>query len=372
MTDVPALEFWFQYNPVKINAGVGMLDKLDQLVSRGRVLLLSSPGFTIRGQTGRIEKVLGANRVAAYDQVMPNPDLDHLDDLTCKFMDTGIENIVALGGGSVLDTAKVLSVTLPSKIERPLEKMFRHGYAHKWKLRIPVIGIPTTSGTGAEVTPFATIWDTTNKKKFSLADDKLFPKYAVLDPHLTLTLPQKETLYSGLDTISHALESIWNRKRTPVSQALAMQSLDYANTSLVNLFEEPENLGARTKMQQASTLAGLAISQTRTAIAHSISYPLTTHFNIPHGLACGFTLLAILRFLDKQGLLREFSIILESTQRMLSGFDLENEILRYTNYDELFGLATEMYTPDRADNFIIGVNKRDIISFLKGSFRCHS
>src|SRR5690606_10586758 len=125
-----------------------------------------------------------------------------------------LTGLIALGGGSVLDATKLLAVTIHSSVDRPLHLALREDIGGDWRRSIPLITIPTTSGTGSEVTPFATVWDTAAQKKHSVMGDALFPDHCILDPLLTLSLPYDETLYTGLDATSHALESLWNHHRT--------------------------------------------------------------------------------------------------------------------------------------------------------------
>lgn len=363
---------WFHHNPVQVYAGSGAFKQLHQLVPEGRSLFITSGGFTARGVTERVLSGVGADRTIVHDGVRPNLGLDELDELTVEYRCAKIASILALGGGSVLDTAKILSVTLANGNRRSLSEIFRDGKAERWPVKIPVIAVPTTAGTGAEVTSFATVWDRLERRKCSLDSDRLFPRYALLDPRLTLTLPYSETLYGALDTVSHALESLWNRKRTPVSQALAVQSLRHVNDALRDVLEDPDDLGKRAQMQYASMLAGLAINQTGTAIAHSISYPLTVHFGVPHGLACGFTLSSILKFVNVRGILPESGPLLSAVEELLDGLGLQDEMSGYMTCEEASGLIGKMYTPERAGNFIAGVDRSDIAFILKESFRCRS
>ncbi len=363
---------WFHHNPVQVYAGAGAFRQFCQLVPEGRSLFVTSGGFTTRGLTEKILAQLGADDTIVHDRVRPNPDLDDLDDATAEYRDAKIASILALGGGSVLDTAKILSVTLANRTRSSLAEIFRQGRNRKWPEKIPVIALPTTAGTGAEVTSFATVWDRIGKQKFSLDNSQLFPRYALLDPCLTLTLSYRETLYGALDTMSHALESLWNRKRTPVSQALAVQSLRHVNDALRDVLEEPGSVNKRAQMQYASMLAGLAINQTRTAIAHSMSYPLTTYFDVPHGLACGFSLSSILRLVNALGVLPESGPFLRTIEELLDSLGLEDEMSGYASYEEVSGVIDRMYTPARAGNFIVDIDRNGIESILKESFRCRS
>ncbi|SFX25076.1 phosphonoacetaldehyde reductase [Marinospirillum alkaliphilum] len=329
---------WSHHNPVRILAGRGCLEMLEQEVTDGHWLLVTTAGATRRCLTEKILNLLPQIKISVCDGITPNPELDHLDQLTAGYRSQQIDGLIALGGGSVMDAAKVLSVTLPSELEKPLATSLREGKGQAWNINLPVIAIPTTSGTGAEVTPFATVWDQSEHKKHSVTGDCVYPILAVMDPELTLTLPHDETLYTGLDAISHALESLWNKNKTPVSEAWAWQALELANKALPIALKEPANLDAREKMQQASLLAGLAISQTRTAIAHSISYPLTSHYGVPHGLACSFTLLTLIRMWQKEKTVDQ-NKTLEQTKKLLKRIEAKKLIFGFASKKEVMMVA---------------------------------
>lgn len=343
---------WSHYNPVRVDFGAGALRRIASHVgSEGNVLLVTTEGFVRRGQAGAIADSLGTARTTVYSGVTPNPQLDELDQATARFSGLEPVAIVALGGGSALDAGKTLSVTLPSGESNPLDRRLRGGQPQAWQRAIPVIAIPTTSGTGAEVTPFATVWDDVHHRKHSVAGDLIFPAVAILDPELTLSLPPQETLHTALDAISHSLESLWNRNRTPLSESFSAQALRLAIDALPVVLANPADLQARARMQQASMLAGMAISQTRTAIAHSISYPLTSHFGVPHGLACSFTLPNIIdRYLAEQDE-PNLAPLFMAARDLLRGLDLFSLLSRYASSAQIEALKGEMFQPGRADNY---------------------
>lgn len=345
---------WSHVNPVRVTAGIGALAHLPSLLpGQGTLLLVTSAGFTRRGVSQQLVEQIGSSRVLVYDEVMPNPEVDSLDHAAVRLREAKPTGIVALGGGSVMDTAKVLAVTLPSLLAQPLAEVFRSKSHPKWLQRLPVVAVPTTSGTGAEVTPFATVWDRTTRAKHSLAGECIYPAHALLDPELTLSLPHYETLFPALDAISHALESLWNKHRTPVSAALSLQALCLAVEALPLVLERPRNLKARARMQQASLLAGLAISQTRTAVAHSISYPLTSHFDVPHGLACSFILPELLR-LNIPTLSADYPhqrSLFTALFDLLRGLHLHEYMAHYASAAQVAELEGAMSTKGRIDNF---------------------
>ena len=136
------------------------------------------------------------------------------------------KSVIAIGGGSVIDSAKAIRASMNLVETQPLIKFFRSNLKIRWSNTVKLVVIPTTSGTGSEVTPFATIWDARLNKKYSLTGDFVYPTYAILDPRLTSSLGRELTLYSGLDATSHALESIWNKNSHEESINIAIKALD--------------------------------------------------------------------------------------------------------------------------------------------------
>jgi alcohol dehydrogenase len=230
------------------------------------------------------------------DSVETNPDLNHLQNLVNDMQELHLDCIVAFGGGSAIDSAKVFALGL-SPACRNLSIRELMGVASNLITgsALPLYALSTTAGTGSEVTPYATIWDHSERRKLSLAGPAVYPHTAFVDPELSDAVPLNVTLNTGLDAINQAAESIWNRNMTPMSEILAHRALKQGMPTLPRLLNDLDNPNLRDAMAEVSLLAGLAISQTRTSLCHSISYPLTAHFGVPHGLACAFTMPAVLR-----------------------------------------------------------------------------
>ncbi|MBF0409186.1 MAG: phosphonoacetaldehyde reductase [Candidatus Riflebacteria bacterium] len=358
---------WSHFNPVKIFADVSLFEVLPEyLPANGALLLVTTPGFTRRGLTKLLVDKIDSDRMLVCDNVTPNPDLTDLESLINEYRPLNIKTIIAVGGGSALDTAKVLSVAIPSSYKNPLTETLKDGKSQLWNESLPVICVPTTSGTGAEVTPFATVWDKKSGRKHSVYGESVFPRYALLDPSLTATLDEDNRLYPGLDCISHSLESLWNKNRTAASIANALFSLELALKSLPETMKNPGDLDARRNLQHASLLAGLAISQTKTAIAHSISYPLTLYYNIPHGLAASFTLKAILRSIKTDIFVSEGRI--EEILQLLSKYDLPKRILQYLSFDDAEKCLPEMFLTERGNNFLDIPTTEMVRAILLNSF----
>lgn len=370
---------WTYFNPVRVVFAPGCSARLADHVEFGRMVLVTSPGFTKRGVVDRIRASLGERLVAVLDDVKPNPDLRDVDRQAAVIREAKPDCIIGLGGGSSMDTAKALARLLAQPSGATLAAHFRDGVALAPTPALPVVAIPTTAGTGAEVTPFGTVWDFERAKKYSVAGDDLYPTAAILDPELSLGLPPDVTISSGLDAISHAFESTWNRNASPITLGFATKSLQLSLPALPRLKDDPGDIQARRAMMEASLLAGLAISQTRTALAHSISYPLTARFDLPHGIACSFTLPALLRFNADadDGRLSDLARALgfDGAAELASGVETVFHRLSVagmfwncvSNEERVLELLDEMLTPGRAENNLKKANPEDISRIVKAA-----
>lgn len=287
---------WQYHNPVAVHFGAGCVDALPRLLAGRRATLVTFPEAAGLGLTARLERLLGASLVAIIDRTQANPDVDGLAELYRDFWartDQG-EILVAVGGGSVLDTAKALMVGTADGSFEALIALLATGKPFTPHRIKPLIAIPTTAGTGSEVTPWATIWDRGAGKKYSLHLKETWAEAALVDPALSLSLPAGPTLAAGLDALSHALESIWNVNANPVSDTHAVTAARAMLATLPALIGDLGNLELRGRMSLAALQAGLAFSNTKTALAHSISYDMTLRHGLPHGIACSFTLPLVL------------------------------------------------------------------------------
>lgn len=375
---------WSFYNPTHIEFCPECLDRISSGINYQRIALITTPGFTKRGVVAHVERALGDRLATVCDTVQPNPEVDAIDITAEHLRHVAPDCLIGLGGGSSLDTAKALARILTQPEGTTLSGHLRAGLPLENKRALPIITIPTTAGTGAEVTPFATVWDFQERKKHSITGNDLFPIKAILDPTLTLCLPESLTISSGLDAISHAFESVWNKNANPVSIGLATQSLAISLKTLPELKKRPDDLANRSAMMSASLLAGMAISQTRTALAHSISYPLTLGFDLPHGIACSFTLPELLKYnaVVDDGRLKQLAMVLgyDNALRMADALKellLSLGIPYFLSACELkearaLALTHEMLTPGRADNNLRPASVDEVFTIVKSAFQCNS
>jgi phosphonate metabolism-associated iron-containing alcohol dehydrogenase len=284
------------HNPVDVLFGAGIFDRLPEVVGDRKAVLVTFPEAEALGVTSRVSRHLGKSLIGVIADVEPNPDVIHLARLYAGFREkhSACQVIVAVGGGSALDTAKVLMVAPPSGGFAELVRLLARGEPFAPGEAKPLIAIPTTAGTGSEVTPWATVWDRSVNRKYSLHLRETWPQTAIVDPELTMTVPRAVTIHSGLDALSHALESIWNVNANPVSDTHAVAAASRMMATLPQLAGDPGNIGLRSATSLAALQAGLAFSNTKTALAHSISYEMTLRYGLPHGIACSFTLPLVL------------------------------------------------------------------------------
>ena len=244
------------------------------------------------GVIDAIKRALPDCQIQEYGDIYPNPDIRDIE----AVLDTlgEIDWVIGIGGGSVLDMAK--SVAFMTRQRESLRAFLTHENVEPPRPGSPLIAIPTTSGTGSEVTPWATVWDKQGNRKFSLSHREMFPDYAIVDPTLTIALPPYITAYTGYDALSHALEAFWSRYANPVSDLFALESIRLVLKHLGPVMEDLSNLQHRIGLAKASLYAGLAFSNTKTTAVHAVSYPMTLHYGVPHGVACSLTLVEFWRY----------------------------------------------------------------------------
>jgi phosphonate metabolism-associated iron-containing alcohol dehydrogenase len=334
------------YNPVAIRFGAGALSELPEVLGGRRAMLVTFPEAASLGLVDRLRSILGPALAGVEEGVQPNPDVALLAPMYERFWreHAGCEALIAVGGGSAIDTAKALMVGTSSGGFEELVALLARGTpfaAHSVK---PLIAVPTTAGTGSEVTPWATIWDRKAGVKHSLQLPQTWPEAAIVDPEVMLSLPQPVTVQSALDALSHALESIWNVNANPFSDTYAVAAAREAMETLPALLERPGDAGLRARMALAALKAGLAFSNTKTALAHSISYEMTLRFGLPHGIACSFTLPMVLERARGQDAGRDAVLAAvfdgdlasapERLRRFLQGVGVESEFAAYGVGDE--------------------------------------
>jgi alcohol dehydrogenase class IV len=282
------------FNPVKVIETDDWQTTLNKSISK---LNINSP--LVITSSGNIERNNLLNifdgRVIFHD-IENNPTFESSQRAIDFSRNNNYDGVITLGGGSVMDTAKTVMAALGNK-KYSITDMFSDKL--DFPNRIPAIFIPTTHGTASEVTMWGTIWNMTEKRKYSIAYPELYPDVAILDGSLTLSMQLDISITTVLDALSHCFEAIWNKNANQKSTDYAIEAIIIILQNVELLKKNPQDIEIRNKLLKASNLAGLAFSNTKTAAAHSMSYPLTISYDIPHGIACSIPIIPLLRINEK-------------------------------------------------------------------------
>ena len=373
---------WNYLSPTKIVFGQNSFQTLKKFVLsqdvRKNILLVTGRSNMRKyGYMDQVDKMLYNWSVYHFDGVPPDPTPEAIQQAVRFAGPKKIELVIAMGGGSALDLGKVLATLLKNggSLSEYLE-----GKRNIENPSVPLVAIPTTAGTASEVTCWATIWDKEKKKKYSLTHQWMFPDFALVDPMLSVNMPPRLTALTGMDALTHAIEAAWSRNAQPISDVFALRAIKLNRQNLKRAYDHPENLEARTNMSLASLLAGLAFNNTKTAACHSLSYPMTLNFGVPHGLAVSITIKEVIKYnyrvLPKKVMqiveefgcssVEEFS---ESLSEMMVSLGLPIR-LRDLGLKEkdIELLLNEGIHPDRMGNNPANLSENDIRTILTNSY----
>lgn len=292
--------------------GPGALSRLGEMAkSLGgkRALLVTDPGILAAGHAGRGESYLreAGLEVLIFDGARENPTTDDVQRGVLKAQGFGPDLIVGLGGGSSMDCAKGINFILSNGgqvrdywgIDKATAPM------------LPLIAVPTTSGTGSEMQSFALISDSTTHVKMACGDKKACAKVAILDPELTVTQPALVTALTGIDALSHAIETFVSTKKNLISRMYSREAFRLLSGSIETVLQTPNDLAARSAMQMGACLAGMAIESSMLGAAHALANPLTAKFGTAHGQAVGLMLPHVVRYNAEQ-FEREYADLMQS------------------------------------------------------------
>lgn len=283
--------------PTKIFFGSGCINEhSNQLSSLGKKALIVTGGSSAKrnGSLKDVQNALTKEGISyrLFDRVEQNPSLATVYQGAQLAKDWGAQFVIGIGGGSPMDAAKAIAILAVNDLSE--EDLM----ARKWTNRpLPVVAVPTTAGTGSEVTPYAVLTVPWAKTKRSIGGDDLFPALALMDARYTINLPWEVTVNTAIDALAHSIEGFINTTASIYSDLLALESIAIIGSVLQNIDAENITLNEREKLLYASMLAGVVIAQTGTNFIHSLGYPLTYYKGLPHGLANGVLLQASLEFM---------------------------------------------------------------------------
>jgi alcohol dehydrogenase len=271
--------------PTKIRYGAGIIGVLGEelrLLGAKKIMIITDKGLVATGIVKKVTDIIENENMTwvIYDDIEPNPKDHNVEKCAEKAKEEFIDTIVALGGGSPIDAAKAASV------------LIRQGgrvkdYEGKGKIAdncVPMITIPTTAGTGSEVTFSSVITDTHEKRKFTIKSTSIAAKTAIIDPELTLTVPPILTAATGIDALTHAIEGYTATCTEPIAEAVGLYAVEYIAQNIVEAVKNGGNIEARDKMMMGSLLAGLSFSHADVASVHCMAESLGSMYDAPHGM----------------------------------------------------------------------------------------
>lgn len=295
--------------PTKLCMGEGSLKELEKIEAK-KVFIICDPFMKSSGKVNLVSGILGMREIPyqIFDKVIPDPTLEVVS-LAVKMVDEDTDTIIALGGGSAIDTAKVVRKIFEAAIEK----------------KVQFIAIPTTSGTGSELTSFAVVSDKETKSKIPLIDFSLLPDIAILDCVFTASVPASITADTGIDVLTHALEAVASNKATDFTDANAYMAVELVFQYLKRAVEHGDDLCAREHMHNASALAGIAFNEASLGICHSMAHALGGFFHIPHGRANAILLPHVM----------EFNTIQSQSKETIQRYARLSRRMGFGNYDDI-------------------------------------
>ncbi|HQF91145.1 MAG TPA: iron-containing alcohol dehydrogenase [Synergistaceae bacterium] len=324
-----------------------------------RVFVLTGGHAVREGKAGALEKALRDRGMesALFDGIEPDPSCDTLERALEAARKFEADAVVGLGGGSPLDMAKAVSVLLTN--EGPLRSFF--GVDLLYRRGLPKLLIPTTAGTGTEVTAVAIFSDHKEKLKMGIVSPFMVPDVAILDPELTLSVPPLVTAYTGMDALVHAMEAYTSVNATSLSDMYAERALALLFPHIRAAYADGRNLAARSAMMEGSMLAGKAFAIAGTTATHAFAYPIGAEFPIPHGMANALMVVEVFQF-NLLGNLLKFARIADLAGEAVEGLPLRDAAQGLV--ESLRRLVEDLRLPTRLRDF--GVKKADIPRLAAG------
>ncbi len=351
----------FQTTP-RILSGPGTLAELGSEAKRlgaSRLLLVSDPGLVEAGLVERAKAVVeeAGLSVELFTDVSADPPYEIAEAAAAKAKEVQAELVVGLGGGSSIDVAKIAAVLATNP--GPVSKYF--GVELIPGPGLPTIMVPTTAGTGSEVTPIAILSDEGEQLKKGVVSSYLFPAVAILDPELTLSLPPQVTAATGMDALIHAVEAFTSVKATDMTDLLAMRAMELIFSNIRTAFANGADLAARERMLEGSMLAGMAFANAGVTAVHAFAYPIGAQFHIPHGVANSIMLVPVMRF-NMLGNLEKFAVMAEIFGEPTEGLSLREAA--EAAVDALYTLSRDLSIPEHLREF--GVEEEHIPQLAEG------
>jgi alcohol dehydrogenase class IV len=356
--------------PTEIITGCGCVSEVGRVSARygDRVMVVSGRTFARRsGLLQRVTQLAQAEGliVTTYDSVRGEAELPVVEAGIALARQENCQVFVGLGGGSAIDTAKAVAglVNLPGSVweyheGRPLEGP-----------GAPLVAVPTTAGTGAEVTKNAVLIDPRKQVKRSIRDDGWFARVALVDPETTLSMPPEVTASTGADALCQAIEAFTSIGASAVTDALAMRAIELVGRSLLRAYRAGQDITAREEMSLASLMAGMAMANARLGAVHGMAHPLGAHYGISHGLVCGLLLPYTMAY-NLTHAIDKYAVVARLLGENVEGLGRDAAALRAVS--RVRELLTEIGLPTHLSDFGVTEDGFDVIiaeSLPSGSFK---
>jgi alcohol dehydrogenase class IV len=353
--------FSFHTTP-QLHFGQGSLERLPQELKQWNphsILLVSDPGVLKAGITAKVETLIvdAGYRVTIFSEVEPDPRIEIAEACANAARSCKADVIIGVGGGSAMDIAKVAAVLAYSK--QPIHSMF--GIEQVNAAGLALILVPTTAGTGSEVTHIAILSDEQEHLKKGIVSKFLFPRLAIVDPLLTLGVPAAVTAASGMDALLHAVEAFTSKNANDLSDTLARRAMRLISENLRDAYQNGQNLEARTGMLEGSMLAGMAFANAGVTAVHAFAYPIGAEFHIPHGVANSIMMGPVLTF-NISGNPAKFAEVAECISEKIDGTSVQDRA--ELSVAIMKQLAHDIDIPKNLSSF--GVRKEHIPSLADG------
>jgi alcohol dehydrogenase class IV len=344
--------FWLQ---TESRFGEGIVQQLPETLQEwgvSKVAAVIDGGLRenkhVQDLTRKLNEKFSPVFVAESDKA--EPDYDYLDEFKSQFA-PDYDVMIAIGGGSTLDLAKATSVL----VTNPGKAIEYRGFNLIKNKGIPVVAIPSTAGTGSEITPNAVFTDTNEMRKLGINTNLYVPRLALLDPLMTISCPRSVTVSSGVDAIVHTLESYVAKRTNPLTRMFAREAFALLFHSLPAVVQDPNNIELRSKVQRGAYCAGIALMNSGAGPAGALSYPLGVHFQVPHGIAGGVFVARVARFNAEHGYTdyAELYDLIEGADYSLSP---QEKALRFC--DEMDRMLATLQIPKSLEAF--GVKDSDV------------
>lgn len=346
----------------RIIRGAGSLSQIAGEITRlnkSKVLIVTDPGVVAAGIVEKLTQALSGTELTytIYDEIAPDPSLQTAVAAAERVKETAADLIIGIGGGSAIDIAKVAAILVTNEDEIGsfvgIDQIGAPGLA--------TIIIPTTAGTGSEVTPIAILSDYDEKLKKGLVSPYLFPTVALLDPELTVGLPPHVTAATGMDALIHAVEAFTSNNADSLTDVFARQAMELIYNNIREAYRDGSNIVARQNMLEGSMLAGMAFANAGVTAVHAFSYPIGAEFHISHGVANSIMLTPVMEF-NMSGNLSRFAAIGEAFGVDYQGSD-EREAATLA-VEALRQLTDDLHIPKHLSEF--GIKDEDVPGLAEG------